>query len=380
MKIGVDARLLGESLTGIGRYTYEMSKELINEFEQEHEFYFYIPKKVPEYISNELGKTRLKTANASSRLERMIWSQTTLPYSVSREDGIDLFWGPTHRLPGMLPPKIARVVTVHDLVWKYAPETMRKTSLFVEKQLMPHAIAQADIVMADSESTAKGIQSTFPKFKEKVRIVPLGVSYLPSPLGLEGIIKLGIEQPFILFVGTLEPRKNLAKFLESFAKTSEEVKNKITLVIVGGKGWGGVNVLDLVNRFNLNKSVKILGYLDDSQLSTLYSEAEFLAMPSLYEGFGLPILEAMSFGTPVLTSNVSSMPEVIGSGGLTVNPLSVLELTNGIETMILNEDLRNQFAKNAKIESTKYSWKKSANLAMEIFEEAVDIRKHKIKK
>ena len=103
-------------------------------------------------------------------------------------------------------------------------------------------------------------------------------------------------------------------------------------------------------------------------------------MPSLYEGFGLPILEAMSFGTPVLTSNVSSMPEVLGSGGLTVNPLSVPEITNGIEVLTLNVDIRNQFAKNAKIESTKYSWKKSASSAMEIFEEAVDIRKHKIKK
>lgn len=377
MKIGVDARLLGESLTGIGRYTFEMSKQFVDEFEKDHQFIFYASKKVPITISNRLSDFRFKTSSANSRVERMIWSQTKLPYWANN-DQVDLFWGPTHRLPNFLSSKIARVVTVHDLVWKYTPETMRKLSLSVEKHLMPSAISQADLIIADSESTAEGIRETFPNFKDKVRVVHLGVSEMPKSNGLDSMLKLGITKPYILFVGTLEPRKNLARLLESFSNTSDEIKKSVSLVIVGGKGWGNINLDEEIKRCNLGQSVKVLGFVEDNQLSTLYSEALFLAMPSLYEGFGLPILEAMSFGTPVLTSNVSSMPEVLGSGGIVVNPLSVNEMTGAIETLILNNDLRTQLGNNAKIESTKFSWKKAANSAIEIFEEALEIRKSKI--
>jgi glycosyltransferase involved in cell wall biosynthesis len=370
MHVGVDARLLSGSLTGIGRYTFELSKKII--LNPGVKLSFYTPTPVVEEVIQSMKPCVFKSASCHNRLLKMMWSQTKLPHWATR-DQVDLFWGSTHRLPRFLPKSIARVVTIHDLVWKFAPQTMRPLSLWMEKRLMPEAIALADLVMADSQSTASGIAEVFPQFSDKVRVVHLGVS-MPHDPSEFALSKLNIIKPYFLFVGTIEPRKNLERLLTAFTLIPKPYRDQFSLVIAGGKGWGGVDLENLIRKHELNDSVKLLGYVSDHQLAVLYLNARFLAMPSLYEGFGLPLLEAMQYGVPVLTSNAGALAEVAGDGGINVDPYSLESIAAGIHKMLFDDELIKSLGENALRRAQNFSWDKCAAQTIAVFEEAIALR------
>jgi glycosyltransferase involved in cell wall biosynthesis len=367
MRVGIDARLLSLPLTGIGRYTLDMSRELLL---SGNEFFLYMP--APPMAGEWPQATaRVRACRIYGRLGRMLWSQTILPWQVAR-DQVNVFWGTTHRLPRYLPRSIAKVVTIHDLVWKFAGETMRPSSRWIEQRLMPEAIRQADRIIADSYSTAQAVEAEFPLARNKVRVVHLGTSRVLAPADRASLLPLHIDRPYFLFVGTLEPRKNLRRLLGAFACLPEAVRAANLLVIAGGKGWGGVNVAELLEEFRLERDVVVTGYVGDAQLSTLYAHARFLAMPSLYEGFGLPLVEAMSFGVPVLTSCMSSMPEVAGDAGLLIDPLDEKSIGQGILRLLTDDRFHRNLAEKAKNNATRFSWAKAARETMAIFVEAVE--------
>lgn len=375
MRIGIDARALTSPLTGIGRYTLELSKRLIHV--ENVKLTLYSSSSIMPHVEEKFKACILRHASNHNRLSKMVWSQTQLPYWASK-DQLDLFWGPTHRLPRFLPKSIARVVTIHDLVWNYAPQTMRPLSLFMERRLMPEAIGLADLVLADSQSTASGIADIFPQFSSKVRVVHLGVSMLTNQANSLVLAELGIEKPYFLFVGTLEPRKNLERLLIAFSLIPKVYRDKFTLVIAGGKGWGGVNIGGLVFKYGIQDSVKLLGYVTDQQLTGLYANAQFLAMPSLYEGFGLPLVEAMQYGTPVLTSDSGSMAEVTGDAGLLVDPLSLESISKAIVLLLSDAELIKSLRLKALLQANKFTWRKCAIETMSVFEEAMAIRNIRI--
>ena len=324
MRVGVDARLLAEPVTGIGRYTVEMLSALAG---QAADFRIYAPKPV---VTGQWDRPnqQIRSAAFQHRIGKMLWSQTLLPWWAAR-DRVDVFWGTTHRLPRWLPADIARVVTIHDMVWKYAGDTMRPLSRLVEQRLMPEALRLADRVVADSHSTAAALEAEYPWLAGRLRVVHLGISALAAP-DRQILQEFRIDRPYVLFVGTLEPRKNLRRLLQAFARLPEAVRAGNLLVIAGGRGWGKENVEALVEQLGLQDCVRQTGYVSDAGLSALYAQARCLAMPSLYEGFGLPLLEAMSFGVPVLTSSSSSLPEVAGDAGLLVDPLDVDSISRGL--------------------------------------------------
>jgi glycosyltransferase involved in cell wall biosynthesis len=373
-RIGVDARLLSEAVTGIGRYTQEMLDALIG-YEHSWTLYSHRPIVVGDWRKRD--NVRIRTANLPWRGLRMAWAQSALPWWAA-QDGIELFWAPTHRLPRYLPDRIARVVTVHDLVWKHAGQTMRPLSRWLDAKLMPEAVRLADRVIAVSEHTARDLLTEFPEAEGKVRVVPLGASALLKPQPRETLQTLGIDGPFFLFVGTLEPRKNLHRLLEAYASLPEGVRDSAQMVIAGGKGWGGVDVPSIAAQLNIKGRIRIVGHASDALLSTLYAHALFLAMPSLYEGFGLPLVEAMAMGTPVLTSNCASMPEVAGDAGLLVDPSDVNSISNGLLAMIMDHSLRQRLSEKAKATAARYSWGKAAEATLKIFDEAVQARKEKL--
>lgn len=370
MRIGVDARLLSEPVTGIGRYTAELSRELVK---LEGSFHFYTPK--PPVVSGWKGSSsNLRCSRFSGRIGKMLWSQTLLPYWASR-DNLDVFWGATHRLPRYLPSSIARVVTIHDLAWKYAGETMRPLSRWLERHLMPEAVRLADRIMADSQSTADALEEEFPLARGKIRVVHLGTTLLVPPDNFASLSSLGIDRPYFLFVGTLEPRKNLNRLLSAFASLPQNIRATALLVIAGGKGWGGVDIHASLVDFGLEGNVVVTGYVSDAQLATLYANADFLAMPSLYEGFGLPLVEAMSYGIPVLTSNTSSLPELVGDAGILIDPLDEESIAEGLIELLANDDRRKSLAARAMSTAARFSWKKAALKTMEVFSEAVAERR-----
>lgn len=368
-RIGVDASLLSEQVTGIGRYTHEILSRLVS---NGHEWFLYSHR--PLVVGDwQFDNVHLRTGNIPKRFLRMLWVQCVMPFQ-ARRDRLDLFWSPAHRLPSLLPARIARVVTIHDLVWKHAAETMRPASRWLDATLMPEAVRLADRVITVSAHTAKDLLKEMPNAQGKVHPIPLGVSSLAPASSRESLTSLGLNEPYFLFVGTLEPRKNLARLLEAFSRLPDSLRNSAVLAIAGGKGWGGVDVATVAEKYGVQDRMRVLGYVSEGQLATLYTHALFLAMPSLYEGFGLPLLEAMSRGTPVLTSNCASMPEVAGDAGILVAPLDVESILQGLSEFLGNGVQRTLLASRAVANAKHFSWVLAAEETLQVFEEAITTR------
>lgn len=373
MRIGIDARLLSEPVTGIGRYTFELIKELVK---QDSIFFLYSPR--PFSVEHfQRNNVTVRSNNFHSRISKMLWSQTYLPYWAGM-DRLDVFWGTTHRLPRYLPTSIARVVTIHDLVWKHAGKTMRPLSRWIDKRLMSEAIQLADRIVADSENTSKDLVEEYPEASQCIRVIYPGVTDFPIAQGREALASIGITQPYFLFVGTLEPRKNLHRLLNAYALVDDSIKRQYQLVITGGKGWGDLDIHQVISNAGLKNQVVVTGYVDEGQLATLYTHACFLAMPSLYEGFGLPLVEAMSFGVPVLTSDRSSMPEVAGDAGVLVDPFNERSIAEGLSSLLCDNLYRDHLASMTITNARRFTWKNAARNMWTVFEEAATARAQSI--
>lgn len=369
MKIGVDASLLAGPITGIGRYTHELLKRVVN---SEHEWYLYSNRPIfSDYIQRK--NVHLRVFNAPNMVPKLLSTMATTTFFANR-DKIELFWSPTHRLPFFLPKRIARVLTIHDLTWKHASETMKPLNRLIDSTLMPQGIKIADRIIAVSMHTAADLSAEFPASASKIRITPLGVTIKNHDTSFIDNSALNLNNPFILFVGTLEPRKNLARLVEAFSLLPSSLKSSISLVVAGGEGWGGVDIRSLAVKFGVQNNIRYLGYVSEDQLTYLYSHAMFLAMPSLFEGFGLPLLEAMARGTPALTSNCSSMPEVVGDTGLLVDPLNVASIRDGLLKLIENNEYRHELGRLAILNSKRYNWDYTAEKTLKIFDEALRTR------
>lgn len=371
LRVGVDARLLCFPLTGIGRYTAELCNHLCR---REVEVFCYLPGPISSAYALD-QRIKVRAGRGGGELPKILWSQTLLPDWAAR-DAVDVLWGTSHRLPFRLQSTIGRVVTIHDMVWRKYPQTMKKSTLWAERIFMPPAMQFADRVIADSQSTAADLRSAFPRCADKIRVVYPGAGFEQHKItaNKNTLPELGIVRPFFLFVGTLEPRKNLERLVSAYGVLSPEMRQKAQMVVVGGRGWGGVQLTHCIGSRGLADDVLLTGYVTDEQLSALYAAARFLAMPSLYEGFGFPVLEAMSRGTPALVSNASSLPEICGDAAVVVDPLDEASIARGLIALISGPQ-RDQLALLAKSQAEKFSWGKAAFEVEAVFREAVQKRR-----
>lgn len=369
LKIGVDARLLSRELTGIGRYTLEMCRAL--KAMEEVQLFLYSPAPMIEEARFLFRNCTIREASFKWGPFRQLWTDTLLPLWGQR-DQVDVLWGPAHRLPRWIPDRrIARVVTIHDLVWRHAPQTMRALSRLNERLNMPSAVRCADMLLIDSEATAKAVEKEFKIPRTQMKVVLPGVSKL-----VRSAKPLSEEVPFCgnsfaLFVGTLEPRKNLKRLLHAYSLLNGSEKEHTPLVIAGGVGWGNEQIRKVVDKYSLSEYVHFVGRVDDAMLDSLYAHCSFVVMPSLYEGFGLPLVEGMSHGKPVVTSRVASMPEVAGKAGILVDPLDVMSIYSGIKRMITDSAFSSQLALNATQQASKFDWGVAAENAYKSFTSAV---------
>ncbi len=216
MRVGIDACLLSKSVTGIGRYTAELTSELVKKTGDFH-LYSAGSVSVGQWQQNNVI---VRSNNFHRRLPRKLWLQTYLSFWATK-DHLDVFWGPTHRLPHFLPERTARVVTIHDMVWKHAGSTMRPLSRLMEAILMPQAIESSDLVVTVSKSTARDLSEAYPKASNKIRVIYPGCTPLPEPGENSILADLNTSLLYILFVGTLEPRKNLNRLMRAFASLGE---------------------------------------------------------------------------------------------------------------------------------------------------------------
>lgn len=369
LRIGIDARNFISPMTGISRYIHEMAFELL---ELDCSVVLYLPQETAISLSDLRGVC-VRTHGMPGPLLRQIWSHTVLPSQV-REDRLDVFWGPAHRLPPLLPSNLARVLTVHDLVWMRAPQTMRMRTRVADWAFMRQSAYRSDIVVTVSEATAVDLREVMPDIAKPVVTIPAGVRVKQITNPDVTLAELGVQKPFVLFVGTLEPRKNLKRLLEAW-RFLPDLRSSWRLVIAGGKGWGIRNLQEEIDVRGLAECVHLTGYVSDSQLDALFAGASLLAMPSLYEGFGLPIVEANARGVPALTSNLASMPEIAGPDAILVNPYSVASIAEGLNRVLSGELDRDALSSSARVNAARFDWRKSAHELINVFERAIALRK-----
>lgn len=281
---------------------------------------------------------------------------------------IDTYIGTSaNYFPPLLPKKIKKVIIVYDLVWKFYPNTMawgNRVSMVLNTK---NNYKRADKLVAISNSTKNDLVKIL-KIKKPIITIPLAADkelFYKSSIGdiKHVIIKYGIKKRYLLSVCTLEPRKNLERLLYAVSKI--QATDDIMLVLVGMKGWIGDTFFSLINELNLKDKIIITGYVPNEDLAPLYTGADVFVYPSLYEGFGLPVLEALQCGCPVITSNSSSLPEVVGDAAILVNPKNVDEISQAIDRVLMDKFLKKELKKLGLKQSKKYSWENTGKLFYE---------------
>lgn len=363
MKIGIDATVLTRELTGVGIYTARLIKALCEAIDEEQILLFAHKDLVPEIPEGD-NLTIIKQYAPNFH----IFLQTILPFLINKRD-VDVFHGPNFYLP--LLGNTPKVVTIHDLSAQLFPDQHSLKHRLSQKMLKP-SLKAADKVIAVSKSTSRDLVEHGYAERAKIEVVHNGVDpeYTPQRKGKVESIKEKYALPdrFILFVGTLEPRKNVISLIEAFRELVSEGR-EMKLVLAGGKGWGYKEIYRRVEDLDLEERVIFTGYVPSDDLPALYSAAEIFCYPSLYEGFGLPPLEAARCKTPVVTSRRSSLPEIIGDGGLLVDPSQPTEIAQALLRILEDHGLRKELVEKGKRRAEQFTWKRCARKTLEIYKD-----------
>lgn len=372
MRIGINTFALSDRLgmAGPGRYILELVWALTR-LDHGHEL----------VVLGNADNLHLLPADGCRRVDcgrlttvrplRLLWEQMALPL-LARRYRLDVLHSPTFVAPIAVP--CASVVSILDMTWF----SHRDQHIWVKgayfRALIPPSARRATRAIAISEASKKDIVRLLSLPKERVVVTYLGVDlgvFCPQaattidPVGSH----YGVRRPYVLYVGKLEPRKNLPVLIEAFSAISSEFPGH-QLVIVGNPGWDYEAVYQAA-RTALGKQIHFTGFVADTDLPTLYAAADLFVYPSSYEGFGIPVLEAMACGTPVITSNVSSLPEVAGEAGLLVDPLDVAGLAAAMRRVLSDGDLRQRMRAKGLEQARQFTWKETAKRTLEVYEDAI---------
>ncbi|MGH9454027.1 MAG: glycosyltransferase family 4 protein [Terriglobia bacterium] len=289
---------------------------------------------------------------------------------------VDVFWGPQHAVPLGLPENLRTVVTIHDVVWLRYPERMSAWNKLVHHFLANRFLQSANRIIADSDSTKQDLINLVGVPKDRIQTVYLGVSesFRPHDRASSAAYinqKYGTTPNYLCAVGTVEPRKNLPNLIRAFAALRERHNLPVQLVIAGARGWKNSAVFETMRSLHLtDQQVRFLGFVPDEDLPILYSGAQLFVLPSIYEGFGLPLLEAMACGTPVVCTDRSSPPEVCGPAAVYFDPDSVEDMTYAMLSVLESNDLREKLIFAGLERAKQFTWKQSAENVLSILESA----------
>jgi glycosyltransferase involved in cell wall biosynthesis len=369
MKIGIDiSNTVGEK-TGIGYYT----SNLVHSLAQIDKKNTYILYPFFYFITNPLYKTATKPAQKNfyikfEHVPKIIVDKIRLSFLPKRWifGDVDILHSTTYSSPKDHYGKL--IVTIYDISFITFPHFHTDINRNHCEQEIMNAIKYADTIISISEHGRSELLRHYDIDPDIIQVTPLAAHDRFRPVNdYLWADKYQIPSGYILFIGTLEPRKNLQTLLMSYLSLPPEIKRKHKLVIAGNKGWlnNEIEQQIILNR----EDIMYLGYVPEEDLPSLYSGALFFVYPSYYEGFGLPIIEAMACGTPVITSNTSSMPEIAGDAALFFNPDNGQELFNAIMLLIHDEGLRHEMSWKGIIQAAQYSWEKTARKTLKIYEE-----------
>jgi len=380
--IGIDYTAAVHQSAGIGRYTREIVKGLAR--------FGALPSFTPCYrlFVADVGKDfglpppaanfTWRTTRFTERWLARLWYRLRLPVSIESWTGpLDLFHAPDFILPP-LRRGTRSIVTIHDLSFVREPDlVMPGMDRHLNKWVL-WSVQQASRVIAVSEATRQDLIELYQTPPEKISVLYHGVGPEFKPIRETACLKAvrqkyGLnDQPFVLSVGTIQPRKNYQRLIQAFAK----VDTKAILVIAGGAGWKNKAIFDEVKTLGLQERVRFPGFVAEADLPALYSAATLVIYPSLYEGFGLPVLEAMACGAPVIASNRSSLPEVVGEAGLLIDPYDTDSMATAMGQLLEDGSLRASLAQAGQTRAGQFTWSKTAaelvNLYKKIIEEEID--------
>jgi len=298
---------------------------------------------------------------------KLFWSQIFLPLRLYIKKDIDVFFSPAHYAPRFCP--VPSIVTIHDLSYIYFPGDFLKKDLYQLHNWTHYSIHHAKKIIAVSKTTKNDIMKAYNVPEESIYIVYNG--YEKTHKVREEKFKIEhTSKPYILYVGTLQPRKNITTLIQAFAKF-RETSPEFKLIVAGKKGWLFESIFDLVTELGLNNEVYFTDYVTDQQLVFLYKNAFCFVLPSFYEGFGIPILEAMSFGCPVISSFASSLPEIGGDACLYFDPQSADDLVEKLMMIKSNPKLRSELVQKGRKRVKEFSWKKCGEETLSIIQNAI---------
>ncbi|MFK7802230.1 MAG: glycosyltransferase family 4 protein [Anaerolineae bacterium] len=377
VKVGIDVTSALTQGAGIGRYTRELIHSLAHETDFADQFdltLFSARPPVEPPVANPLP-THPAIKHAPAFLDEKwlyrIWYRLRIPFPVQTFTGrLNLFHSPDFVLPP-LAGSIPSLLTVHDLSFLHYPKTFTPALVSYLNSVVPWSVGRATHILADSVATKNDLVELWQTPAEKITVLYSGVNPRFAPVEDPAEInkirqkyKLG-DAPWILSVGTVQPRKNYKLLIQAFGKIAHLFPHN--LVITGGKGWLFEDILAEVQNQGLDGRVIFTGFVDDEDLPAIYSGATLLAFPSLYEGFGLPILEAMGCGTPVINSDASCLPEVAGNCTIQLAPEGVDAWANGLADLLKDEELRSKLVAAGYEQTKQFTWKRSAEQLLSIY-------------
>lgn len=365
MLIGIDAsRAFIKQRSGTENYSYYLIREL-TKLDKKNQYKLYL--KLSQQIDFNLPANFWKKVIPWPRL----WTQAGLALECLFNLP-DLLFIPAHTLPVIRRSSLPTVVTIHGLEYQYLPSYYRFPQKLYLTRSTEYAVAQATHLIAVSKWTKKELVRHLGADPAKISVIYEGVTADYAKGAAKNAKKVKkkykIMGDYILFVGTIQPRKNLERLIEAFASLSDL---KISLVIAGSLGWMYDKILAAPRRFGVSKQVRFLGFVPEADLPSLYTGALVFCLPSLVEGFGLPVLEAMACGVPVLAARAGALPELVGEAGLLVNPKKVQDIAEALRLLIENQELREGLREKGYRQVKKFSWEKTAEKTIKVFEDIV---------
>lgn len=360
---------------GIGRYTRNLMDALLRIDRDDSFTLFSADKPSPSRGFPSAPNVRTVVGPLSNKRMTTLWHRFRAPLPIEALAGAaDVFHSPDFSLPPVA--RARTVVTIHDLAFLTNPECAVPSLRDYLLRVTPHAVRRADRIIAVSQRTADDLVALMGAPKEKITTIYLGVDpglrRVDDPARLADVAsQYGLRGPFILAVGTIEPRKNYERLIQAFAQIIGTPGAPAQLVIVGRKGWLYESVFETLERSRLGDAARILENVSDGDLAALYSMASSLVTPSLYEGFGIPPVEAMAYGLPVVVSDGGSLPEVVGDAGLVVPATDVDALAGALLRVTSDEALRAEMSRRSLARARQFDWGATARATLAVYRQAV---------
>lgn len=372
MRIAIDARGINlYSGTGIGTYTENVLKNLIN-IDSINNYNVYWSGNNYENIKKDNCKIIM-----TSKKHQRFFEDHYFPSNLSKEK-IDIYHMPQNGIGFCEEISCKKIITIHDLIPYVMPETVGRGYLLKFLREMPLIIGGSDGIITVSEFSKQDILKFFPIDQNKVFVTPLAADKKYTPLDKQCCSNFlrdtyNLNKPFILYLGGFSERKNVSSIITAFSKIYNDLDEKYNLVIVGGYKDSSQRLVKLANELGINSHVIFTGFVPEEHLPIFYNGCDAFVYPSFYEGFGLPPLEAMNCGTPVIASNLTSIPEVVGDGGILINPYDISEISSAIGNLLSSEKLRAALSYKALKRAKEFSWQNTAEKTLKIYESVYNV-------